>query len=80
MYDGTKMEKSFTVSIQPMEMYSFLLARWSKLEVLKRLLRLSQLGSRRRRGGWEARHQISHQLNQPDICSELWSNLVLGIT
>jgi len=27
MYDGTKMEKSFTVSIQPMEMYSFLLAR-----------------------------------------------------
>jgi len=36
MYDGTKMEKSFTVSIQPMEMYSFLLARWSKLEVLKR--------------------------------------------
>jgi len=50
MYDGTKMEKSFTVSIQPMEMYSFLLARWSKLEVLKRLLRLSQLGNRR--GGW----------------------------
>jgi len=27
MYDGTKMEKSFTVSIQPMEMYSFLLSR-----------------------------------------------------
>jgi len=27
MYDGTKMEKSFTVSIQPMEMYSFLLTR-----------------------------------------------------
>lgn len=27
MYDGMKMEKSFTVSIQPMEMYSFLLTR-----------------------------------------------------
>ena len=27
MYDGMKMEKSFTVSIHPMEMYSFLLSR-----------------------------------------------------
>jgi len=27
MYDGMKMEKSFTVSIQPMELYSFLLTR-----------------------------------------------------
>lgn len=27
MYEGIKMEKSFTVSIQPMEMYSFLLSR-----------------------------------------------------
>jgi len=27
MYEGVKMEKSFTVSIQPMEMYSFLLTR-----------------------------------------------------
>jgi len=27
MYEGVKMEKSFTVSIQPMEMYSFMLTR-----------------------------------------------------
>ena len=27
MYDGMKMEKSFTVSIHPMELYSFLLTR-----------------------------------------------------
>ena len=28
MYEGLKMEKSFTVSIQPMELYSFLLTRY----------------------------------------------------
>ena len=27
MYEGMKMEKAFTVSIQPMEMYSFILSR-----------------------------------------------------
>lgn len=27
MYDGMKVEKGFTVSIKPMEMYSFLLRR-----------------------------------------------------
>ena len=30
MYEGMKMEKAFTVSIQPMEMYSFILSRQSK--------------------------------------------------